>query len=687
MAAASVIGDLVVRISGDASDLSRASNEATRSVEGLASSVASTVRDIAKLGVATAVAGAAMAAGLVYNSMLAIDANSKLSREVDGTVAGLQTLQYAATSVGMSTETMNGSILALNGALGEAANKAGPAHEALRRLGLSAADLTKLDADKRLLKIAERLDELNLPASTASKVLSALGLSARGMFTLLEDAGESIRTARTELEGFGALVSQVDARQIENAGLQWNRVKAALEGIANQIAVQLIPFLSLLNTSLGTATDTSVDFGAKFVSALSPVITVIAFLNKEIYQFKIDLDDMMKDLVDFTNTAGSMASKLRNFFSFSGDAVSFEPIRNEYGKLRETLEKPASYEEWMKWFQTMREDGRRTAEEQVKNDEARKNSALNTGKLMTEQEMKKFQAKLLALQEQIATEDEALRVQAERQLLMLSELEKNKIITSTEAAAMREQLETKHRDKMNELIWNKIRSGAATEQQILQHNYEKRLKDLQNFEANQTITVEEANAVRKRLAEEHQMAVLQIAARGYSGLADIAGSALSSISAIMGDESGKQFTVMKALSMAVALVKGFEAAVSAYAAGVKIGGPPVGTAFAAVAAVSTAAIIAKIAGVNFKGRRFGGSVNAGEPYWVGESGKRELFVPNRSGNIVPQHMVGSHNTGGGDRTLLIEGINPDQFYSGTQIRTLIKRINEETRDGSTVRVR
>jgi TP901 family phage tail tape measure protein len=41
-----------------------------------------------------------------------------------------------------------------------------------------------------------------------------------------------------------------------------------------------------------------------------------------------------------------------------------------------------------------------------------------------------------------------------------------------------------------------------------------------------------------------------------------------------------------------------------------------------------------------KGRAGGGPLSAGTPAWVGEMGRRELFVPNVSGRIMPQSAVG-----------------------------------------------
>lgn len=64
-----------------------------------------------------------------------------------------------------------------------------------------------------------------------------------------------------------------------------------------------------------------------------------------------------------------------------------------------------------------------------------------------------------------------------------------------------------------------------------------------------------------------------------------------------GSKSKEMFTAMKAFAIAEATIKGYQATIDSYEAGAKIGGPAVGAAFAAVAAVATAGMIAQIASV------------------------------------------------------------------------------------------
>ncbi len=137
--------------------------------------------------------------------------------------------------------------------------------------------------------------------------------------------------------------------------------------------------------------------------------------------------------------------------------------------------------------------------------------------------------------------------------------------------------------------------GPRTEYAAEQEGYEKRLAALSEFEATRTLTSEEAAALRYKIEEEHALAVLQLHAQTASR---VAGTLDALVSAM--DTSGKkQFEQAKKLSIASAVLKGFESAVSSYAAGAKIGGPPLGAAWAAISIASTTAQIAKIKSTSF----------------------------------------------------------------------------------------
>jgi tape measure domain-containing protein len=79
------------------------------------------------------------------------------------------------------------------------------------------------------------------------------------------------------------------------------------------------------------------------------------------------------------------------------------------------------------------------------------------------------------------------------------------------------------------------------------------------------------------------------------------------------------------------------------------------------------------------GRAVGGPVMAGTPYIVGEKGP-ELFVPNGSGNIIPNDKLGSSG-GTTTSTVNIEKIEVNDRETGKAILALLSRNSELTRKG------
>lgn len=278
-------------------------------------------------------------------------------------------------------------------------------------------------------------------------------------------------------------------------------------------------------------------------------------------------------------------------------------------------------------------------------------------------ETEALKRRLDQVKQMIATEDEALKVQKERWLKDLEKFQAAELITKEEHSKLKLQVEEKFQKKLEELNFQKFQESYMTETELLARRQEKQLKDLEIFEKNKTLVEKVAGDTRMRLEQDQALKRLQLQANLYSGLASIVDTAMGQISGIMEDESNKGFTVMKAVAMATALVKGFEAVVSAYAFGAKIGGPPLGIAMAAIAAAGTGAVIAKLAGVGPKS----GGTTAGAVGGGAGSGSAE------AASAQPQ--------GGINQTLTVSGINKNEWYSGEMVRDLAQKLIAFQRDG------
>jgi len=138
-------------------------------------------------------------------------------------------------------------------------------------------------------------------------------------------------------------------------------------------------------------------------------------------------------------------------------------------------------------------------------------------------------------------------------------------------------------------------------------------------------------------------------------------SFLSSMLALTSGSSKKLFNIVKAASIANAVVEGYESAVSAYSKGMKVGGPPVAALFAATSLARTGALIKSISSTSFGGG--GGGAGGGG----GGAGGAAEAAPTVSRNVAIQ-------LSGGD------------VFSRDQVVGLINQINEAVEDGAVVRL-
>ena len=161
------------------------------------------------------------------------------------------------------------------------------------------------------------------------------------------------------------------------------------------------------------------------------------------------------------------------------------------------------------------------------------------------------------------------------------------------------------------------------------------------------------NAIEARAADERKR-IQQEEARERRAVVD---GMMNNLVSLMNSGSKEMFRIGKVAAVAQALLAGREAIVNSYNAGTRIGGPPLGAAFAATAAAATAAQIASV-----KSTTFGGGVTTGGS--TGGGGTSAIA----QGPQQPQQQA---PIGG---TLTVEGISSSALFSGDAVRELAEEL-------------
>ncbi len=678
MAFSAVVGNLAVQLGLDSSGLREGVSQAQGQLGKLDQSSGLTAASFVKLGVAAVAAAATMATAMVGVASEVIDSQSKMARQIGGSIEGLQALARAADLAGVSGEELSSMAERLNRRLGSAIRDSmSDSADALKRLGLNARELSNMDVDTRFGAIADAIKTSGINTQQAADLMGQLGIRSSKVLSLMEDGSKAFKEAKEDIRLFGVAVSTVDGKSVERANDAVTVFGLAARGLANQLTVGLSPVLEEVAEGFRTIVKESGGLQSVVQPYVRELVVGLGVVPSSIHSIRLAWDELVAFILNGINTTNA---GIRSWLSWMPSTFTskFEEIEHTYGNLRAKIGEAPTQEEWGKWFDSITTKATIasiTLESIAKRMGTTKPSG---GDELSSKERKAQEEKFVNFQKDIANEETALTVTRQKRLNELMEFNQKNIGTETERSAALLAIDQKYQQDRQDLVWSKVTETTATELEILAHNYAEKLDLINRFEQNHTLTVEQAEAARLKLIKKNSLATQQTVAAQWTAVANVVDTAMSNITSIMSDESQKGFTIMKAISMATALVKGYEAVVSAYAAGSRIGGPVTGAIFAGIAAAGVAAQIAKLAGV---GSSSTGTVSAA-------SSTSSTAAATESASSTSSS---SASTAGGTTTpsatqhsMVVQGLGTAALFTNDAVRDLAEKLLQFQRDGGVV---
>jgi hypothetical protein len=322
------------------------------------------------LGLGAALSVAGLATGLVSitkGAIEAVDALNDTAGKLGTTTEQLSELRYAAEITGSHAEDLDAAIGKMNANLGDAAAKGGPAADALKKLGLSAGDLVKLDPGDAFKKIAGGFAKLSGPAEQAAVALDIFGKGGINVLNTLKAGPEVLAKMADEAKRLGVSVSSVDAAQIGATKDALDRAGFAIEGIKNRIAVELAPVLEAAANKLTEFAASGEGAGARVALGMRSVVEAVAFVADAVNGFQVfwKLAGVAVDAVcttiaihvlDIGRALGTVLSYLPGFdASFVAtlgnisDALK-KDLAMEWADFEKALDAPPPGDGMRKWF-------------------------------------------------------------------------------------------------------------------------------------------------------------------------------------------------------------------------------------------------------------------------------------------------------------------------------------------------
>jgi hypothetical protein len=592
------VSEVKVRIGADTAELEQGVKRSKQALTEMRGELSAGIGVAAKWGAGMAAAGAAAYAALAVKGLQAVDAQAKLARNLGATNDAVRSLSIAASDAGVSSGALTSAMSQLNQRIGEARTGSGAAAESMARLGVSADDLSRMDADERMATLADRFSELGMSSSAVQYELRQLGIRGNEMVAFMQSGGGAIRAAQQEVEDLGLSLSAIDAAKVEQANDAFARIGLLVESVSQRIAIELAPILTALSEmfvdnakaagGVGEVTSKSFDAILKAIGftmdameglkrtfevagrviAMAMVASEVrlwatadAILNGPIEAVNLLIETMNKipgvDIEKIGLTGlGESARKNMGF--------AVEALRIGQQDIQDILMAPMPSSTFETFVQGAREAATAAAEAAVEAQAEVLSRSQGGGGIAgllgggeTDEEKEKrredLAAKVEAIREANLSELEAMQEKLDMEREILTAAREAQLIDEETHNQMVEQVEQSHQDKLTDI--------------------------------NEKAAKERADAAQKE-AQARQQAISQM---------------FGNLTTMMNTGSRKMFEIGKAAAIANALIDGKAAVLGAYKVGSRIGGPPVGAAFAGAAAAATYSQIQSIRSQSFGG--------------------------------------------------------------------------------------
>ncbi len=604
-----------------------------------------------------------MAAGLTagaFASMIkgSIDAGvrlTELSARVGVGIEALSQYKYVAEANSISLDTLTGAFQKMQVSVSKSASGTGAAAEALDQLGLSTSALQKLAPDQQFEAIAEALSQVGNKGDQARLAMALFGKAGTQLLPIMEEGRAGLLEMREEADRLGLTISEVARRQLSAFDDAMDRIGGRMEGVKNTIAISLLPALNDIAKTLED-TDSKTESFKVLVEGLGSAMKVLTFATMAGVEAFVTFGKSLGavEAVKQAVYSGEFAQAQNVFINFAADEkASIDKLKKAYEDLFDT-KKDGFY-----------------GETSGPIDRTKPAPAGGTGSGGSDATAK-------AIAEQRKLNDERLKADQEY-LEQQAALELQKFQKEDELSQARIELAQGEAARIFEATRTPMEQFQKDYEQLYdlyQQGYFDKLGGEETFlryaqELNQRRLAEEKRAANERLAFE-KMSLRQ--------KADLVAKSGLEIISIISAGNQEVFRQNKALAMAQGLLHAYGAIMKAYDFGAGIGGPYVGAAFAALAAVAQFKSLQAIASADY-----GKSATGGGPGTYGGAAAGTGGAPS-----TPIDMATAANdSASGSATpaknvyIAIEG-GDGALLTGQQVRKLIEQINEEA--GNNVRI-
>lgn len=272
------IGSLALDLKAKATSFNQTLKGAGASLKRFTKSIGPMMGRLAKFG---ALAGGAAVVGLsalVVKQLAAIDSAGKYAKQVGISTESLTKLQFAASQAGVETTTMRKSMQNATKVIADAARGSKTAVEAFENMGVSVEDLKDLKPDEQLKAIADGMSQMTNQTEKTSAAVLLFGARGAGMINMLDQGSAGLEAMGEEAKRLGAVLTDEDAFKAAEAIDAMDKMKKAIGGVINTLAVELAPFIKAAADAITAWLSDGASAGEKMEGVIGSLIKGSAIL-------------------------------------------------------------------------------------------------------------------------------------------------------------------------------------------------------------------------------------------------------------------------------------------------------------------------------------------------------------------------------------------------------------------------
>jgi len=656
--------DIAVRVGADVTSLKQGMREGSKSVglfsQNTSRDLKKVASNIAKVGAAAAAAGAVGLVAMTKQATVTGRQLQNLSRLANASNTEFQRMSFGAGALGIENEKLSDILKDVTDRVGDFVQTGGgPMADFFEniapKVGVTAEQFRKLSGPQALQLFYTSLERANLSQSDMTFYLEAMASDLTALEPLLRNNGKLLQEQGDRAERLGIVLSDIELQQLDQGAQSFLEMSETIKMASTLIGANMIPYMDELLLRFGDVAEEAGGVRGMVESMVATSLTGFGKMADGLHYVHVGFKTLVLAGHTFNAAMVTVTEGVLEAFTFLRDGAAtivnqiIESVNQLPGVDIATVD-PFTDSAFMQGIRQMGADSRQMVVD-LYND---------LGELATRELPSAKVEAFLAAVAQRSEEAAAAVVEARRQMMGGGDDDEGGGMNATDAAAMDTKLEA-------------LRDRLLQEHELMQKKYEQDMTLLNEALEAQRLTESEHQALAQSLLLTHQQKMTEIERTASQERADIAkaeadakrqiiGDALSDLTTLMNTGSRKLFEIGKAAAIGNAIINTHEGITAA----LKLPFPYNLAAAAATAAKGFASVSA------IRAQSFGG----------GGAGARATGSNTAAVNAATT-PVGGNNSSSGPQQNTVINLSGD-FFGETQIRSLLERINETTRNGGRI---